>query len=151
MSIKSKQWQGARNALGRVKVTVIRVKSDKDTDIELGQLGSEAVKVERGEADVALEVEQENLQNQESIVIEVEDGRMLGANVKVEVVGVGEGGDDQGAVGGVNDQQDQGDQGEGREAKGAKPKREKKKKDKKKKVRGEEGAREDDDPFEVKN
>ena len=117
-----------------------------DTDIELGQLGHRAVvKVERGEADVALEEQQEHLQNLESIVIEVEDERMLDANVKVEIVGAEEGAEDQGAVGGVvNDQQDQGDQG--REVRGAKPKKEKKKK-----VRGEEGAREDDvDPFEVK-
>ena len=105
------------------------------------------MKVERGEADIALEEQQEHLQNLESIVIEVEDERMLDANVKVEIVGAEEGAEDQGAVGGVvNDQQDQGDQGEGREGRGAKPKKEKKKK-----VRGEEGAREDDvDPFEVK-
>ena len=134
-------------------MTVLRVKSEKDTDIELGQLGSAVVKEERGEADIALEEEQENLQNQESIVIEVEDaGRMLQADVKVEVFGVGEEGGNQGAVGGVlggndqqHDQQDPGDNGEGGEAKGAKPKKERKKKDKKKKVK-----EEDDDPFEVK-
>ena len=132
-------------------MTVLRVKSEKDTDIELGQLGSAVVKEERGEADIALEEEQENLQNQESIVFEVEDGRMLRVDVKVEVFGVGEEGDNQGAVGGVlggndqHDQQDQGDNGEGGEAKGAKPKKERKKKDKKKKVK-----EEDDDPFEVK-
>ena len=131
---------------------MLRVKSEKDTDIELGQLGSAVVKEERGEADIALEEEQENLQNQESIVIEVEDaGRMLQADVKVEVFGVGEEGGNQGAVGGVlggndqHDQQDPGDNGEGGEAKGAKPKKERKKKDKKKKVK-----EEDDDPFEVK-
>ena len=132
---------------------MLRVKSEKDTDIELGQLGSAVVKEERGEADIALEEEQENLQNQESIVIEVEDGRMLQADVKVEVFGVGEEeGGNQGAEGGVlggndqqHDQQDPGDNGEGGEAKGAKPKKERKKKDKKKKVK-----EEDDDPFEVK-
>ena len=131
---------------------MLRVKSEKDTDIELGQLGSAVVKEERGEADIALEEEQENLQNQESIVFEVEDGRMLQADVKVEVFGVGEEeGGNQGAVGGVlggndqHDQQDPGDNGEGGEAKGAKPKKERKKKDKKKKVK-----EEDDDPFEVK-
>ena len=133
---------------------MLRVKSEKDTDIELGQLGSAVVKEERGEADIALEEEQENLQNQESIVIEVEDaGRMLQADVKVEVLGVGEEeGGNQGAEGGVlggndqqHDQQDPGDNGEGGEAKGAKPKKERKKKDKKKKVK-----EEDDDPFEVK-
>ena len=119
-------------------------------DIELGPLGHRAVvKVERGEADIALEEQQEHLQNLESIVIEVEDERVLDANVKMEVVGteevVEDQGADQGAVGGVvDDQQDQGDQG--REVRGAKPKKEKKKK-----VRGDEGAREDDvDPFEVK-
>ena len=107
------------------------------------------MKVERGEADIALEEQQENLQNLESIVIEVEDERVLDANVKMEVVGTEEVVEDQGAyqgaVGGVvDDQQDQGDQG--REVRGAKPKKEKKKK-----VRGDEGAREDDvDPFEVK-
>ena len=121
-------------------------------DIELGPLGPRAVvKVERGEADIALEEQQENLQNLESIVIEVEDERVLDANVKMEVVGTEEVVEDQedqgayqGAVGGVvDDQQDQGDQG--REVRGAKLKKEKKKK-----VRGDEGAREDEvDPFEV--
>ena len=118
-------------------------------DIKLGPVGPRAVmKVERGEADIALEERQEQLQNLETVVIEVEDERVLDANVKMEVVGteevVEDQGADQGAVGGVvDDQQDQGDQG--REVRGAKLKKEKKKK-----VRGDEGAREDEiDPFEV--
>ena len=104
--------------------------------------------MERGEADIALEEQQEQLQNLETVVIEVEDVRVLDANVKMEVVGTEEVVEDQGAyqgaVGGVvDDQQDQGDQG--REVRGAKLKKEKKKK-----VRGDEGAREDEiDPFEV--
>ena len=131
-----------------------------DTDIESGQCGHKAVvTVERGEADVVLLEQQEQLQNLQAVVVEVEDEKMLDANVQVEIVGAAEEvvdqedqGADQGAVGGEdNDQQGQEYLGEGREDRVAKPKKEKKKKEKKKKVRGEEGAGEADvDFFEVK-